>query len=136
MPNAFLDSNVILYAALPPRETPEKAAVARDLLRTTNFGVSGQTLAETYNVLARSTSPKIDEAEIDSWIANLAKRPFAPVDAALVERGIALSRRYRISYWDGAIVAAAERLGADTLYTEDLNNGQVYGAVTARNPFL
>jgi len=87
-------------------------------------------------VLARSKSPKIDESEIDSWIDNLAKRPFAPVDAALARRGIALSRRYKISYWDGAIVAAAERLGADTLFTEDLNDGQIYGAVTARNPFL
>lgn len=53
----------------------------------------------------------------------------------LVASGIELSRRYKISYWDGAIIAAAMRLAADTLYTEDLNDGQVYGAVTVRNPF-
>lgn len=38
-------------------------------------------------------------------------------------------------YWDGAIVAAAEVLEADTLYTEDLNDGQLYGRVRAVNPF-
>ena len=32
-------------------------------------------------------------------------------------------------------LAAAEALGASTLYTEDLNDGQTYGAVRAVNPF-
>ncbi|MER9304105.1 hypothetical protein NKJ06_29030 [Mesorhizobium sp. M0293] len=36
---------------------------------------------------------------------------------------------------DGAIIAAAERLGVKTLYTEDLNHGQAYGSVVAINPF-
>lgn len=136
MPSAFLDSNVILYAALPPKQDRRKASVALDLLRTSDYGVSGQVLAEVYNVLSRTAAPQIDETEIDLWIISLAERPFAPIDAALVRRGIAISRRYKISYYDAAIVAAAERLGAGTLYTEDLNNGQSYGAVTARNPFL
>ncbi|RWO24380.1 MAG: hypothetical protein EOS11_28090 [Mesorhizobium sp.] len=35
----------------------------------------------------------------------------------------------------GAIIAAAERLGVNTLYTEDLNPGQAYGSVVAVNPF-
>ncbi len=35
----------------------------------------------------------------------------------------------------GAIIAAAERLGVKTLYTEDLNHGQAYGSVVAVNPF-
>jgi predicted nucleic acid-binding protein len=135
MPDAFLDSNIILYAALPPIKEPEKARVALDLVKTTDYGVSGQVLAEVYNVMSRSIAPKIDEAEIDLWILSLTDRPFAPVDAPLVGRGIAISRRYRISYWDAALLAAAERLKANTFYTEDLNDGQVYGGVTVRNPF-
>ncbi len=46
-----------------------------------------------------------------------------------------MSERYKISYWDGAILAAAEQLGAPILYTEDLNDGQTYGSVTVINPF-
>jgi predicted nucleic acid-binding protein len=30
---------------------------------------------------------------------------------------------------------AAERLGATTLYSEDLSDGQTYGRVTVVNPF-
>jgi predicted nucleic acid-binding protein len=58
-----------------------------------------------------------------------------PVDAPLVKLGIAIAERYRIDYWDGAILAAAEALGAETLYTEDLNHGQLYGSVRVINPF-
>lgn len=50
--------------------------------------------------------------------------------------GVALSRRYQLSYWDGAILAAAEALGCDILYTEDLTHGQDYGGVVVVNPFL
>ncbi len=58
------------------------------------------------------------------------------IDSALVKTAAAVSARYSISYWDGAIVAAAEALGTPILYTEDLNHGQAYGSVTAINPFI
>ncbi len=42
---------------------------------------------------------------------------------------------FQVSYCAGSIVAAAEALGARTLYTEALNPGQRYGSVVAENPF-
>jgi predicted nucleic acid-binding protein len=58
-----------------------------------------------------------------------------PVDAALVRRGTAISRQFRLAYYDGAILAAAERLGCGTVLSEDMADGQSYGGVTVRNPF-
>jgi predicted nucleic acid-binding protein len=52
--------------------------------------------------------------------------------AGAIER----SERYTISYWDAAIVAAAEALNCETVYSEDLNNGQVYGGVRVVSPFV
>ena len=49
---------------------------------------------------------------------------------------IVISLQHRISYWDGAILAAAERLGPKIVYTEDLSHGQTYGPVRVVNPFL
>src|SRR5688572_2562807 len=60
--------------------------------------------------------------------------PCAPIDADLVELAIGNSVRYRISYWDGAVVAAAGMLGATRLFTEDLNHGQKIGSVRVTNP--
>ena len=69
------------------------------------------------------------------WIEKLEEFVWLPVDTSLVKTAVNVSVRYGISYWDGAIVAAAEALGVPVLYTEDLNHGQAYGTVTAINPF-
>jgi predicted nucleic acid-binding protein len=53
----------------------------------------------------------------------------------LVRIAIELSARYSISYWDAAILAAAESLGCHTVFSEDLNDGHVYGSLRVVNPF-
>ena len=58
------------------------------------------------------------------------------LDHGVVRSGIEVSKRYGISYWDGAIIAAAAALEAPILYTEHLNHGQAYGGVTVVNPFF
>jgi predicted nucleic acid-binding protein len=40
-----------------------------------------------------------------------------------------------ISYWDAAILSAAQALGSDAVYSEDLNHGQFYSGVRVVNPF-
>ena len=52
-----------------------------------------------------------------------------------VLRAISLETRYKISFWDGLILQAAERAGADLMYSEDLSHGQIYGNVKVLNPF-
>ena len=57
--------------------------------------------------------------------------PTVPTDYPLIVSAVELSLRYGMSYWDGAIVAAAEALAAPILYTEDLGHLQRYGSVRA-----
>ncbi len=78
----------------------------------------------------------MSEDQAEAWVDLLLRQQCLAVDAAIVKSGIQISRRYGISYWDGAIVAAAQALRAPVLYTEDLNHGQSYGTVTAINPFI
>jgi predicted nucleic acid-binding protein len=53
-----------------------------------------------------------------------------------VVNSIGLMHRYKISWWDALVVNSANALGCKALWTEDLNDGQRYGAVTVRNPFI
>lgn len=46
-----------------------------------------------------------------------------------------LEAKYQISFWDALIVQAAHVSGAEVLYSEDLSEGQAYGAVRVVNPF-
>ena len=57
------------------------------------------------------------------------KLPCASTTPELVLRVISISQRWQISYWDSAILAAAESLGVRTVYSEDLSDGQEYEGI-------
>lgn len=132
--DVFLDTNILLYASNGRFDDPEKHQTATGLL-TVPFGTSGQVLAEFYTNAVRKGSEPLSVDRAKEWISLLSRKPCQPVDSDIVQTGVQYSERYDISYWDGAIIAAAERLGAAILYTEDLNHGQTYGSVKAINPF-
>ena len=131
----FLDTNVLIYAALGRRDDPRKYAVAKGIVASEQFGLSGQVLAEFYVSVTRKPDLSLNAGEVDAWMAVLGRFPTVSVDGALVATAIACARRFQIHYYDAAIIAAAERLGAGILYTEDLNHGQRYGSVLVQNPF-
>jgi predicted nucleic acid-binding protein len=62
-------------------------------------------------------------------------RPCVTIDADMVRLAAAISIRYQISYWDGAILAAAEALGTELVYSEDLQHNQKYRKIRVENPF-
>jgi predicted nucleic acid-binding protein len=70
-----------------------------------------------------------------AFIDRLVQLPVLPMTLPLFRDAVRLQRRYQISYWDGAILAAAKMAGATTLYTEDLSHEQVYDGVKVVNPF-
>jgi predicted nucleic acid-binding protein len=134
MPTACLDTNVLLYAAIGRKDETDKWRIALALLERGDVSLPAQALAEFYAI---ATGPKyrLDHATANFWMERLVLYPTTELDRALVLEGIALSQRYRISYWDGAILAACLRCLADMLFSEDMNHNQVYGAVRVINPF-
>lgn len=78
----------------------------------------------------------LGDAALDRWLGFLGACPSVSVDEAYVRGGLECARRYRISFYDAALLAAAERLGAPVFYSEDLGHGQQYGAVRVVNPFM
>ena len=54
----------------------------------------------------------------------------------MVHRAIETHKKYRISYRDSLILAAAERAGCTTVFTEDLQHGGTYYGIDVVNPFV
>lgn len=133
--DCFLDTNVIVYAAAGTGADQPKREAALQLLESERFGLSAQVLQEFYVTVTHKIAVPLAAVVALEWIDQLTVFPNLPVDPTLVRNAAEISERYRISYWDGAIVAAAEALGASTLYSEDLNHRQVYGGIRAVNPF-
>jgi predicted nucleic acid-binding protein len=134
--DCFLDTNVIVYAAAGRGVENAKRERALELIETREFGLSAQVLQEFYVTVVRKIETPLAPTEALEWIEQLEAFPCLVIDSGLVKIAAELSLRYHISYWDGAILAAAESLGAPILYTEDLNHRQRYGAVQVLNPFL
>ncbi len=134
--DAFLDTNVLIYAVSSAASESAKKEKALELIEHADFGLSAQVLQEFYvNVTRKISSPLTPDAAL-ALIEQFRRFPVVWTDYPLIVAGIETSVRFEISFWDGAIIAAAESLGAAIIYTEDLNHGQHYGSVRAINPFL
>jgi predicted nucleic acid-binding protein len=133
--DCFLDTNVIVYAAAGRVNESRKCERALELIETQEFGLSAQVLQEFYVTVVRKVRIPLSPAEALEWIEQLEEFPCLPVDSTLVKIAAETSQRCGISYWEGAIIAAAEALAAPVLYSEDLSHGRRYGAVLVVNPF-
>ena len=132
----FIDTNVLLYAGSGANEDQPKKVIARQMLAQTDIGFSAQVMQEFYSEAMRKERLGITHDEAVMILETLNPFPVLPIDRELVLQAIEIKTRYQLSYWDAAIIAAAQRLGCDTLYSEDLNHGQDYDGVTVVNPFL
>lgn len=132
---AFLDTNVLVYAATGRDEEEAKRLRALEIIDREDFGLSAQVLQEFFVTVTRKVERPLSSEQAVEWIEELEAFPIQPVDSSLVKIGIEISTRYQTSYWDGAILAAAEASGAAILYSEDLSHGQLYGSVRVINPF-
>jgi predicted nucleic acid-binding protein len=132
----FLDTNILVYAVSSAEDEKAKSARALALVQQSDFGLSAQVLQEFYVTVTRKMrkplKPELAVALMDEYRVF----PMVATDYPLIVAAVELSLRFGISYWDGAILAAAQAIEAPVLYTEDLNHGQQYGSVRVVNPFL
>ncbi len=130
-----LDTNVLIYAFSKASGDVAKTRIARDWVNREDWGVTLQVLQEFY-VNAVRTPHQLGHDDALAMIEEIASsRPVAVIDVPLMRHALQLKSRYRISYWDAAVVAGARRLGASVLVSEDLAHGQDYGGVRVLNPF-
>jgi predicted nucleic acid-binding protein len=132
----FLDTNVLVYAVSSAGEDVAKSRKSLDLIQRTEFGLSAQVLQEFYVTVTRKIRKPLSPERAVALLDEYRVFPTVPTDHALIVEAVELSLRHGISYWDAAILAAAEALEAPVLYTEDLSHGRLYGRVRAVNPFV
>jgi predicted nucleic acid-binding protein len=132
---AFFDTNVLVYAAVGAGKDEPKKKRSMELVESMDFGTSAQVLQEFFVTVVRKASRPISTAQALEWIEQWTAFPCQAIDHQVVRIAIEKSERFAISYWDAAILVAAEALGADTVYSEDLSHGQRYGRVRVVNPF-
>jgi predicted nucleic acid-binding protein len=133
---AFLDTNVLVYAVSSDPGEAFKKERALALIEGVDFGLSAQVMQEFYVVVTRKIARPLAPDDALALLEQYRSLPVVWTDYPLLVAAIEASLKFKISYWDGAIIAAAERLGASTLYSEDLSHGRRYGSISVVNPFF
>jgi predicted nucleic acid-binding protein len=130
----FVDTNILVYAH--DRDSGDKHTAARSRLRELWEAddvpwVSVQVLQEFFVNLCRLGVPLIEARDT---LTDYARWNVIPNTVDLCAQGITEMERWRVSFWDALILAAARKAGAATLWSEDFNPGQDYGGIRVINP--
>jgi predicted nucleic acid-binding protein len=133
----FVDTNVLIYAH--DVSAGAKYAHARELLGRLWDSAEGclsiQVLQEFYVNVTRKVARPLAREVAAQIIAEMSVWQVHRPGVEDVLDAIRLQDRYQLSFWDAMIIASAIQLDCRTLWSEDLNPGQVYDQVTVLSPF-
>ena len=134
----FLDSNVVI-CLFDPADS-RRRGIAEDIVygahRDGSAVISFQVVQEALNVLTRKLRPpmKPDDAAqvLHTVLAPLWRVHPSP---ALYQQALEVQERYRLSFYDSMIVAAALEADCRRILSEDLQHGHRIGNLQIVNPF-
>jgi Predicted nucleic-acid-binding protein, contains PIN domain len=128
---AFFDTNVLLYLMSGDEA---KADRAEEVIAGGGI-ISVQVLNEFASVATRKLGMSwVEIREILSQVRAVC--PVEPITVEAHDRGLQIAERYGFSIYDAMIIASALMAGCATLYSEDMQHGQVFDdQLTIRNPF-
>ena len=133
----FLDTNVLVYAY--DASEPVKQRIARELVRRAVAGemvTSTQVLAEFAVTLLHKLSPAARTADVLSILDALGPIRAITPDGDTVRRAVEAHSQYSVHFYDGMILAAAERGACARILSEDFNAGRSYFGIRVENPFI
>jgi predicted nucleic acid-binding protein len=132
----FVDTNVLLYSVSTHPDEERKSAIARELLDGDDLCLSVQVLQEFYVQATRSARPSsLTSDDAVAFIEKWLRFPVQETTVAVMQEACASSARWRLSYWDAAVITAARLRRCRVLLSEDLTAGRSYGDVRIVNPF-
>jgi predicted nucleic acid-binding protein len=135
VPKVFLDTNVLVYAA--DNGEPQKQERARELLRNQSTEnevfISTQVLQEYF--VAATKKLGIEALTAKELLRSFERFSTVVIEPHIISEAIDISILHKFSFWDSLIVAAADSIHCDILFSEDFSDGQIVRGVQIKNPF-
>jgi predicted nucleic acid-binding protein len=132
----FLDTNVLVYAY--DLSEPRKRQIAQSLVVRAIVGefiISVQVLAEFAAAMLQKVAPPPRMENVLAALDALCAIKVVQPDGEIVRRAVQAREQYGVHFYDGMILAAAERGGCARIWSEDFNRGQEYFGIVVENPF-
>jgi len=132
----FVDTNVLLYGVSRAPDERGKAAIALEILRRRDLALSVQVLQEFYVQATRENRPdRLRHHQAVRLVESYCRYPVQELTLSIVRAAFATRARWRLSYWDAAILEAARASGCEVVLSEDLADEEDYDGVRVENPF-
>lgn len=137
MSGEFCDTNIIVYAYdLSAGAKRQQARSLLDRLWESGEGVvSVQVLQELFVSLTRKVPQPLAILDARATVADIASWRVVVPGAEDVLRAIDAATRWQVSFWDAMILTAAKKADISLVWSEDLNDGELYDGIVVRNPF-
>ncbi len=132
----FVDTNLLVYAH--DTKAGQSHRRAREIIATL-WGqlplpaISVQVLQEFYINLIRKG---IQTSLAQKIVLNYTSWQLIENDLPLFQLGLDLHQRWKLSFWDGMILAAAKIADVKELWSEDFQAGQDFDGLTTVNPLI
>lgn len=132
--SAFLDTNVLVYAY--SEDDPLKQQQAMAITGASQCWISTQVLTEFVNVFHRKLRVPWPDIQVTLFEIVSGFRVHGN-SAATITQATRVAARYGFFWFDLLIISAALECGCETLYSEDLQHGQlIENTLRVVNPFL
>jgi predicted nucleic acid-binding protein len=134
----FFDSNVFIY--IFDSSQPAKRDVARRLIDNAIDSDSGSISFQVVQETLRVITGKLPKPASEEEAAKFMRHSLQPLwrvmpSAALYQKCLGVQTRWKYSFYDSLIVAAALEAGCNRLLSEDLQHGQRIEGLRIENPF-
>ena len=137
--DTFFDTHIFVYQLDPTDKRKHKVAetLVRRALADETVCISYQVVQECLNTVTRKAAVAMQPDRARQYL-DVVLLPLMKVGAspALYQRALDVQLRWRFSFYDSLIVAAALSAGCSRLLSEDLQHGQRIESLTVENPFL
>lgn len=131
----FLDTNILVYSV--DGKDPVKQGIARKILIealvSREYLISAQVLNEFSNIALLKLKMSIQE--VRRFVEIFGQINVVSIDRSWTDKALSQKEKFGTQFFDSLLLVAAEENGCDTILTEDLNDGQMYGSVKAIDPF-
>lgn len=134
----FVDTNILVYCynKTEPLKHQKAYLLLSHLWDSGNGALSIQVLQEFYVVVTQKVANRLSAETAMQVIEDLSNWKCHVPAIPDITAAIFIQQKNAISFWDAMIIGSAKKLGAEIVWSEDLNHNQLYEGIRVRNPFV
>lgn len=137
--NFFVDTSIFVYSFddTVRRKQQQARQLIKSALQSGNGHISFQVIQEFFNVATRKfASPMSLPGSKEYFDRVFMQLEVVYPDSDYIKTALDIAATTGYSLYDSLILSAALKAGCNTLYTEDLQDGQNIRNLTIVNPFI